>query len=298
MQRSLLAVGVAALAGAPGASILAAQEARQQDQAAVTVPAYTDQQRWNRAGYLNASALAVGIAYAKVRGQSAEDFGRFAGDAFASGWGPPNSGHAVRMARGINFNFAALSGSESQIVTASDTAASVRFKRSYVPYFGAQGQMVGVTVDEYERALWALHQRIAAHLGLRVEKRVEGDWQVITVTGRGSAAVTDFPRATYNVTFSQEDVGARPELAGTWEVSYGPDGRYTVRQNGEPRVQGSYSLRLDEIALRDETGPLACPGPATYRWTVNARGELVLGRLSDACEGRTRFITTSALSRK
>jgi hypothetical protein len=297
MQRRVLVV-LTALAVGSGAAPLAAQEARQQDAAAVTVPAYTDQQRWNRAAFLNASALVAGIAYAKARGQSADEFGRFAGDAFASGWGPPNSGHAVRMARGINFNFAALTGSESQIVTASDTAASVRFKRSYVRYFDAQRQMVGVTVDEYERALSAIHQRIAAHLGLRVEKRIEGDWQVITVYGRGSAAVTDFPRAAYTVTLSQEDTAGRPELAGTWEISFGADGRYTVRQNGETKAQGAYELRLDELALRDETGPLACSGPATYRWTVNARGDLVLGRLADACEGRTRVFARRPLSRK
>lgn len=296
MPRRLLVVATV-LAGQAVPPVLAAQEPRQQDKPPVTVPAYTDQQRWNRARFHIVSFIVAGIAHAKARGESAEQYGRFLGDLFGPGWGPINTGYPIRVARATLFNFAAMPGSEAHIAEASDTSATVQYRRTHVQQFGAERQISGVTLDEYDRALRATHERIAGHLGLRYDERVDGDWNVATVRGRGSAAVTNFPRGTYVVTLAPADTG-RAELAGSWDVTYAPDGRYTVRRNGETVVQGAYDLRLDELTTRDETGPRACAGPGTYRWAVNARGELVVGRLSDACEGRTRFLTGRPLVMK
>jgi hypothetical protein len=295
MQRRVLfvAVGVGL-----AARVLPAQETRRQDRAPVAVPAYTDQQRLDRATLLTVSFIIAGIAQTKSRGERAEDYGGFVGDFFAPSWGPPNTGHAVRMARRVLFNLAGFAGSDAQIVSASDTSATLRYRRFHTRQFGPQREIRGVTLDEYDRAASVIYERIASHLGLRYERRIDGEWDVVTIRGRGGAAVVDFPRATYTVTLSQQDAAGRPELAGTWEVSYGPDGRYTVRQNGETKVQGAYDVRLDELALRDETGPLACDGQAKYRWSVNPTGELVLGQLFDACEARAQVLTRRALSRK
>ena len=302
MQRRLLTSAVTALAAAaPGASTLAAQEVRQHDQAgaAVMVPAYTDLQRWNRVAFHAVNFLVTGIAHAKARGERAEDYGRFiGGERFAPTAGAPNTGYALRMARAIFRNLGAFPGSEAQIVSASDTSATVRYRRFHVQQFGQERQLFGVTLDEYDRANAAIHQRMAEYLGLRYEERVDGDWNVVTIRGRGNAAVVDFPRATYVVTISQDEVPRATDAVGTWELSFGPDGRYTVRHNGDLRVRGTYKLRLDEIAVGEETGSLACPGPGTYRWMVDARGELVLLRLSDACDGRGRLFTWRPMRRK
>jgi hypothetical protein len=191
-----------------------------------------------------------------------------------------------------------MPGSEVQIVEASDTAATVRYRRTHVPMFGPERQISGVTVEEYDRAFRVAHERIAAYLGLRHEERIDGDWNVVTVRGRASAAVTAFPKGTYAVTLAPDTTRPPSDAVATWEVTYAPDGRYTVRRNGEPVVQGAYDLRLDELVVRDETGARACAGPGTYRWGVNARGELTIGRLSDACDGRVRFLTSRPLVRK
>jgi hypothetical protein len=293
-RRMLVSTALAVLAAPP----LAAQEARQQDRADVTVPAYTDQARWARVTTHMVQFLVMGIAHAKARGESPEDYGRFVGERFATTAGPANTGHPVRVARAIYRNFIAFPASEAQIVSASDTSATLRYRRFHVREFGPEGRLFGVTIDEYDRASAAIHQRIAEHLGLRQEQRLDGEWNVVTIRGRGSAAVVDFPRGTYAVTLSAEDLGGRAEVAGTWELSFGADGRYAVRHNGQEKVRGAYRLRLDEIALGDETGSLACAGPGTYRWSVNARGELTLGRLADACEGRTAVFARRPLSRR
>jgi hypothetical protein len=204
----------------------------------------------------------------------------------------------VRNARAIFRNFAAFPGSEAQVVSVSDTSATLRYRRFHVREFGPERQLYGVTLDEYDGANRAIHERIAEHLGLRHEERAEGDWNVVTIRGRGSAAVTDFPRDTYRMTISPEEAPSATDAVGMWELGFDPDGRYTVRHNGDVRVRGRYKLRLDEIELGDETGPLACPRPGTYRWMLNARGQLVLLRLADACEGRARTFAGRPMSRK
>ena len=81
MNRSF-ALAVAAL-WLPGVSLA---------QATVDLPEYTPQQRWERAALQATVLIVAGIAYAKSKGQSAEEYGEFLAEVFAPGWGEPNSG--------------------------------------------------------------------------------------------------------------------------------------------------------------------------------------------------------------
>lgn len=275
----------------------AAQQGLQQG--GITVPAYTDQQRWARTSFHAVSFYIAGIAAFKARGQTAEDYARLVGDLFAPGWGSANSGSALRVARGWLFNWIAFPESQAEILSANDTAVTMRYRRFHVAAFGPQRTSYSVTLDEYDRATSIIGERIASYLGLRFHDRIDGDWNVVTITGRGSAAVLEFPRVVYGATFTAQDIADNPQLAGAFESTYLPDGRFTVRHNGEAVIEGNYDLALDQIVFRDERGTTACPKAGTYRWTVNpANGNLSLGRLSDECDPRFRYLTRRPFAKK
>jgi len=245
------------------------------------------------------ASFTAGIASYKALGKTAEDYGHYLGELFAPGWGAPNSGSAIPMARGGLFNYSALRGSDAEFVSASDTAAIIRFRRTHVAFFGAQRTVIGVSLDEYDQMTNAFNERLCAHLGLRCTIRNDGDWSYWTYTGRGRAAVVAFPRGTYSVTLGAQDVQHNAPLAGTWEFAWTPSGRFSVRQDGKVQVEGEYALALDQIAIKNETGPLACPGPATYRWVVDpTTNSLFFGRLADDCDGRVQVLTTRGFTKK
>jgi hypothetical protein len=54
-------------------------------------PDYTEEQRWNRMAQMGTLGVVAAMAYAKERGASLEEFGRWWGDLFAPSWGQPGS---------------------------------------------------------------------------------------------------------------------------------------------------------------------------------------------------------------
>lgn len=293
MQTRSLSCAVAALALA---STLTAQEVQQQGNAASILawPRYSDAQGWNRSAYLSVSNWAAFIAFAKARGEGPDQVGRFFAERYASGWGPANSGVPIRVARAALFNFVSFPNASPEIVTANDTMAVVRARRaSYMAAFGPNGVMDGTTVAEYERTLSVFNQHLATHLGLRYTDRIDGDWWVWAFSGRGSAARFAFPRGgTFRATLTAEQAGG-PEFAGTFEARFLESGWAELRDSaGTVKVSERYDVWLDQMALHSATGEWACPGQPVglYRFTPQANGDVVFGRLSDSCEERVRFV--------
>lgn len=290
-RRILPALSMLAMAHA-----VSAQEVRQSGNPATTLtwPSYTEQQRWNRISFLSISNWAGFIAYAKAKGDSPESVGKYFAERYAPGWGPANSGVPIRVARGVLLNFASFPNSEAHIVNANDTMATVRARRaSYAAAFGPTGVMDGTTVAEYERTFAVFNQHLATHLGLRYQEHMDGDWVAWTFTGRGSAAVTAFPKAgTFTATLTAEQAGGA-QYAGNFEIRFTPDGGFELRDAaGNVKVRERYDVALDQVTLHSGTGEWACQGqvPGTYRFTPQSNGDIVFGRLTDACDGRTRFI--------
>lgn len=285
MSRRILVVAALVLVVLP----LAAQNIQQQSNT-IQMQTYTADQTANRLSYLGTSSFAAAIATAKARGVSVDDYGRELGKLFASSWGAPNTGTAVRMARSVFWNATVFAGGKGDVVNVTDTAVTFRFQRVWATYFGAQKELVGVTLDEYNRVLTVTNQELANYLGLRYSERVDGDWVVATITGRGKDGINRFPPSTYTVTLSAQQLPSRAELAGTWEWTYTPAGRYTVTHDGKLGVEGEYEISFDEITLKNEKGPLACNGAAKYRWTGFVDGRLGFGRIADDCDGRFRVL--------
>jgi hypothetical protein len=93
-----------------------------------------------------------------------------------------------------------------------------------IPPSNAQRMLNGVSLDEYDKMFSVFNDRVCAHLGLRCPIRTDGDWSVMTYSGRGSAAVLAFPRGTHSVALSAQDLPNNPQLAGTWEFTWTPSG--------------------------------------------------------------------------
>ena len=279
----------------------AAQEVRQQGKT-ITFPTFTADQNWARASVLMNAEAVGGFAFAKTRGVSAEEYGRVVGDLFAPGWGQRDGGSAIRYARGIQNNLRAMTGTSVEVLAVSDTLVSMRATRGWRAYFGPSQAVFGVTLDEYETIQGTFQDRVARYLGLRYAQRVEGDYVVMTISGRGKNAVLDFPRGTYTLALSAQDVPGHAEDVGSWEFTYTPDGRFIVRRDGAPFVQGDYDLAFDEVVFRNErqaNGDAGCAGAGRYRWTANpATGALSFGRLADDCDNRVLVATRKALTKR
>lgn len=270
----------------------------QQQSAGIQLFPYTAEQRWARNANMLDVSFAVLLAHGKKSGQTPDDIAQFLAETFKEGWGAPNSGEAVRVFRGMYRNWMMWPGSSVDVIAATDTSVTARTSRPYVASFGTTKSLYGVTLDEYEQMMRSFNRRIAEHLGLRYTDRVESDNLVFTVSGRGSAAPGAFVPGTYAVTFTATDAGVMPDIIGTWEITYAPDGRFSVAHDGKRKYEGEYVTRLDQITFSKEQGVDGCANAGTYRWTPSTNGTLFFGRLVDACEGRQRVLTAKALTKK
>src|SRR5262245_7517089 len=194
-----------------------------------------------------------------------------------------------------------MSGMVVDVLSVNDTMIVMRTTRPYLSFFGPTKAVLGVTLDEYETTNRVFQETIGRYLGLGYQVRVDSASTTITITGRGKNAVLDFPRATYTVAFTAQEAGTNSWLAGSWEATYGANGKYTLTHDGKPFVQADYELSLDEVVIKNETTPAGagCSGPGRYRWTVSPENQsLTLGRIADDCATRVGFLTRRAFSKK
>ncbi len=70
-----------------------------------------------------------------------------------------------------------------------------------------------MTLEEYDRAASSAQSRIVGYLGLRFQDRIEGDWNIVTISGRGSATVLRFPEGTFAPTSAEYRVRTRGPAA-------------------------------------------------------------------------------------
>lgn len=273
------------------------QEVQQQAKT-ITFPSFTVEQNWARAVSLLNANIVAGFGYAKSRGVSAEDYGHWLGKTFAPGWGQASVGTAIRYARGIQNNLRAYPGVKVEVLSAADTAVTMRTSRPYVTWFGTTSQLYGVNIAEYDTVISATTEEIAHYLGLRYQQRIDGDWLTMTISGRGKDAVTDFPRATFTIELTAQDPGVNPDLIGSSDVTFATNGHYTISHGGKPYLIADYDLSLDEVVFSKAPG-VECSRPGRYRWTVNpVNGNLSFGRLLDDCAQRAAFFTRRAFTKK
>jgi hypothetical protein len=82
-----------------------------------------------------------------------------------------------------------------------------------------------------------------------------------------------------------------PLLHGTWEITFAPNGAYTVVKAPNTKalmVSGTSTVSGSTLTLTDKGGPASCPGStARARYTFKVTGKtLKLTKISEPCTGR------------
>jgi hypothetical protein len=100
---------------------------------------------------------------------------------------------------------------------------------------------------------------------------------------------TDLPTGFGNSEIAPEDIDL---LSGRWQITFAPDGRFSVTRNGEVMIEeGHYQVDNTLLTVGQETGPAACVGEprllsGTYQWKRQGDA-LTLLVVNDKCGGRT-----------
>ncbi len=148
----------------------------------VELPQLTIEEKWQRAQSNLVYFIVSGIAYAKARGQSPEDFGTFTGNIAIPKWVPRGKGVKVLM-EGIWRNKKQFSNFQMEILKETETTIEARM-RGYGNDIAKLWAESGVTVDDYQRFFAKKWEAIAKSLGVQYKQRVEGDWTYITASGK------------------------------------------------------------------------------------------------------------------
>jgi hypothetical protein len=127
--------------------------------------------------YFNVS----GIADAKSKGESPEDFGTFAGDVAAPSWEKEKGPQT--LVEGISWNKQQFHKFQMEILSESEMAIEARMKGFGEDAIGERLEPL-VTMDEYYRFFEKKWLAIANYLDLEYEQRREGDWIIITISAK------------------------------------------------------------------------------------------------------------------
>jgi hypothetical protein len=145
------------------------------------LPVLTLEQKWETAADNLIYFAVSGIAYAKSRGGSPEDFGAVVGAVAVPFWAEERGKGPAALVQGISYNKQQFKGFRMEILHESATAIEARMKG-----FGedevTEYTELDVTVDDYLVMFAVKWQVIAASLGLEYEQRRDGEWTVFTVT--------------------------------------------------------------------------------------------------------------------
>jgi len=158
-------------------SILAQQQAEQK----IELPQRTPEWKLGRAVWHMDLYVCTGIAYAKSLGKTAEDYGKFVGKQFAPTWKGLKGQGIAPVIRLVSGHWQIYKNGKCEILSESETSVTVRMNRPYLVYF-KDGELIGVTVEEYESFLEQIGLVIVNYLGLEYEKKIEGDWVVVTIS--------------------------------------------------------------------------------------------------------------------
>lgn len=145
----------------------------------IELPQLTLEDKWETAQSNLIYFIVCGIAYAKAKGDSPEDYGTFAGQ--VANWDEAKGKGPLALVQGISSNKQQFRNFQMEILSQSRTAIRARMRR-----FGEDAirkrKGSEVTVDDYLRFFEKKWQAIAEGLGLHYQQETEGDWVVFTVT--------------------------------------------------------------------------------------------------------------------
>lgn len=151
-------------------------------QAAPALPEYTDQQRWNRLGFVDAAWTSSVIAIGKREGHSLDQIGDQIADYFTLGWLGGLDARGLFL--GLRQNHLAYANGRVEVSTLSDSLVVARFNTPVLGSFGADRDFYGVTVADWQQVNLRMFHRVADYGGVDLASRMEGDWMVLTMRSR------------------------------------------------------------------------------------------------------------------
>jgi hypothetical protein len=148
------------------------------------LPRLTLEEKWAMAEGNLIYFVASGIAYAKSKGQTAADFGAFAGTFGTPYWAKDKGKGPAALLQGIWENKQQFRDFEMEILSESPASVEARMKgygdddvrRFFTDW--------GVTADDYCAFFAAKWEAIADSLDMDYVQRSEGVWTIFTVTQR------------------------------------------------------------------------------------------------------------------
>jgi hypothetical protein len=149
----------------------------------VELPQLTLEQKWRTAESNLIYFVVSGIAYAKSRGESPEDFGTFAGDVAAPSWKEAKGKGPQALVEGISWNKQQFHNFQMQILSESETAVEARMKGFGEDAVRERREPL-VSEDDYIRFFERKWEAIADYLELEYRQRSEGEWIVFMVSAR------------------------------------------------------------------------------------------------------------------
>jgi hypothetical protein len=141
------------------------------------LPPLTIEYKLDRALINQVGDMILGIAYAKTKGDSPEDFASFGLNAWGSWWKDEDYSYYVRkwyriFSTDVNFRMEILSETEDMI----DLKMNI-FGERYIDTYAESG----VTREEYIRFIGALLSSMAEYMGFEYKKKIEDDWIYLTI---------------------------------------------------------------------------------------------------------------------
>ena len=148
------------------------------------LPEYQDDQRWNRAATLLTAVLVGDLAKSMSRGMTTEESGREAGRLFGPPVGWTGSDTPWRLLRGMYNNWMSDPDQTCELLEASETRVRARCNRPYLDYFGMSGEVMGVSVEDYDASLFGFASYLADYHGMDWAQEMDGEYATYTISVR------------------------------------------------------------------------------------------------------------------
>ena len=119
--------------------------------------------------------ICTGIAYAKSIGKSPDDFMNFVAETHGETLKSMKGKGLEPLVNLLHFVVTNYPNGTFEIVSESSKTVKVKSNRPYSVYF-KNGQMLGVTLDEFEKCLWGHIQIMLKSIDIDFEYDVNGDF--------------------------------------------------------------------------------------------------------------------------
>ncbi len=148
----------------------------------IELPQLTLQQKWETAEGNLIYFIVCGISYAKAHGQTAEDFGTWAGQVAAPSWEELKDGGPRRLVAGISYNKQQFHDFQMEILEDSEREVRARMKCFGEDAIRKEPAFQIITADDYFRFFDKKWAAIADFWGMKYEQHVEEDGVALRVT--------------------------------------------------------------------------------------------------------------------